>query len=315
MEPIDFSRGAPVPANLDVAWIHGALGRDKRRQPPLQVHEHDPHTYLIRQSKTVSHEAPFLYLLFGNDRALLLDTGATADAARFPLRRTVDQLIERWLAAYPRPHYDLVVAHSHGHRDHVAADGQFADRPDTVIVGRAPADVIAHFRLEGREPAVYDLGDRHIEVLATPGHHPAAVAIYDPWTGWLLTGDTVYPGRLYASDFPRFLDSLDRLLRLAETRSVTHVMGCHVEMTRTPGRDYPIGSRYQPDEAPLPMTVDQLGAVHRAAHDVAGRPGAHVFDDFVIFHGRCTGAIVRQLGRTAIRGVRAALTVQRSTPA
>lgn len=40
----------------------------------------------------------FLYLLFGNDRALLLDTGATADPERFPLRHTIDRLVAIWLA-------------------------------------------------------------------------------------------------------------------------------------------------------------------------------------------------------------------------
>ena len=312
MERIDFSTGAPVPSNLDVVWIHGTRGRHKHAEPPLQVHQHDQHTYLIRQSKTVSYEAPFIYLLFGSDRALLLDTGATADPGRFPLRRTVDQLIGQWLETHRRPRYELVVAHTHGHRDHVAADGQFSDRPDTVVVGRAAADALAHFGINGNDPVGYDLGSRRLEVLATPGHHPAAVTIYDPWTGWLLTGDSVYPGRLYAFDYPRFLDSLDRILRLAEERPVTHVMGCHVEMTRTPGRDYPVGTTYQPDEAPLPMTVDQLRAVHRAAHEVAGRPGAHFFDDFAIFNGRCTGAILRQLTRSAAHGVRAALTPSRS---
>jgi len=32
--------------------------------------------------------------------------------------------------------------------------------------------------------------------LAAPGHHPAAVTYYDRYSGILLTGDTVYPGRL-----------------------------------------------------------------------------------------------------------------------
>ncbi len=46
-------------------------------EPPIQVHAYDPHTYVLRQSKATNYEAPFLYLLFGNERAILLDTGAT----------------------------------------------------------------------------------------------------------------------------------------------------------------------------------------------------------------------------------------------
>jgi len=140
--------------------------------------------------------------------------------------------------------------------------------------------------------------------MATPGHHEAAVTILDPWTGWLLTGDTVYPGRLYAFDFPAFQDSLQRMVQLAEARTVTHVMGSHVEMTRRPGRDYPIGARYQPDEAPLPMTLDQLRTIRDAARHVAARPGAHTFDDFIIFNGRCIPALLRQLIRSFGRELR-----------
>jgi glyoxylase-like metal-dependent hydrolase (beta-lactamase superfamily II) len=108
--------------------------------------------------------------------------------------------------------------------------------------------------------------------------------VYDPWTGFLLTGDSVLPGRLYAFDFPQFVASLDRMIALAESRPVTHVLGCHIEMTRRPGRDYPLGARYQPDEPALEMTVGQLWNVRAAAASVATRPGAHRFDDFIIYN-------------------------------
>ena len=129
-----------------------------------------------------------------------------------------------------------------------------------------------------------DLGGRVLDVTGSPGHHPAAVTIYDPWTGFLLTGDTVYPGRLYAFDFPQFLASLDRMVALAESRAVTHVLGCHIEMTTRPGRDYPLGALYQPDEPALEMTVAQLRDVRAAAAAVADQPGVHPFDDFIIYN-------------------------------
>ena len=112
----------------------------------------------------------------------------------------------------------------------------------------------------------------------------AAITVYDPWTGFLLTGDTVYPGRLYVSDFPQFLASLDRMTALAGQRAVTHVLGCHIEMTRRPGRDYPIGSTYQPAEPPLEMTAAQLGEIRAAAASVASKRGIHRFDDFIIYN-------------------------------
>ena len=103
--------------------------------------------------------------------------------------------------------------------------------------------------------------------------------------GFLLTGDTVYPGRLYVQDMAAFIDSIDRMLWLAESRGVRHVMGAHIEMSRTPGQDYPPGTTYQPQEPPLEMTTDQLCAVREAAASVADSPGVHLFDDFAIVNG------------------------------
>jgi glyoxylase-like metal-dependent hydrolase (beta-lactamase superfamily II) len=283
---IDFVTGAPAAGSMDARWIHGASARRRNSDPPIQVHHYDPYTVILRQSKSVNYEAPFLYLLFGNDRALLLDTGATADPAKFPLRATVDQLIAEWLTQHPRDSYPLVVAHTHGHGDHVAADAQFADRPATTVVNREPDAVQRYFGFTNwpEEVVTFDLGGRILDVTGSPGHHRAAITIYDRWTGFLLTGDTVYPGRLYAYDFPQFLASLDRMVALADSRVVTHVLGCHIEMTRQPGRDYPLGATYQPDEPPLEMTTAQLGVVRAAARSVAGRQGVHRFDDFVIYN-------------------------------
>jgi len=293
---VDFASGPPSPVSLDVVWDHGSRRRGEHVGPPIQVHAADPHTFILRQSKSVHYEAPFLYLFCGNERALLLDTGATSDPADFPLRPTVDAILEGWLAEHPRQHYELVVAHSHGHGDHVAADGQLADRPDTTVVAPDLPSVQAFFGFTAwpQEIVRLDLGGRVLEVTGCPGHHPASIAVLDPWSGFLLTGDTVYPGRLYVDDMPSYAASLDRLVDLARSRRATAVMGCHIEMSRTPGRDYPRGSTWQPDEAPLPMSVAQLAAVRDAALAVADRPGAHARDDVIIFNGPCRAAMARQ---------------------
>jgi hydroxyacylglutathione hydrolase len=284
--PIDFATLAPAEGSLDVRWIHGVPARRPASDPPIQVHWYDPHTVIMRQSKLVNYEAPFLYLLFGNDRALLLDSGATKDPTTFPLRATVDQLISQWLTEHQRERYELVVAHTHGHGDHVAGDAQFEGRPQTTVVPRELDAVKAYFGFSAwpEQITTFDLGGRVLELTGSPGHHRAAITVYDPWTGFLLTGDTVYPGRLYAFDFPQFVASLDRMVALAESRPVTHVLGCHIEMTRLPGRDYPLGARYQPDEPALEMTIGQLWNVRAAAASVASRPGVHRFDDFIIYN-------------------------------
>ena len=74
------------------------------------------------------------------------------------------------------------------------------------------------------------------------------------------------------------------MVALAESRTVTHVLGCHVEMTSQPGRDYPLGATYQPDERAPEMTTGQLTAIRDAAASVAGQRGVHRFDDFIIYN-------------------------------
>lgn len=303
---LDFVTGAPIAGAPEPEWEHG-LRRGRRtghNQQRIQIHIHDEHTYILRQSKAVHYEAPFMYLLFGNERALLLDTGATADPGKFPLRLTVQALLGTWLRAHPRESYELVVAHTHGHRDHYAADGQFADHVNTTVVPIGVDAVREYFGFRDwpSDTVHFDLGGRVLDIVGCPGHHEASICVYDPWTGFLLTGDTVYPGRLYVFDHAEFVASMDRLVRFAAQRRVTGVYGCHIEMTRTPGRDYPVGCTYQPDEPPLRMDVERLSAVRDAALTARTR-GAYVSDDFIIWHG-VTPAL---MAKNAVRLLRSKL--------
>jgi hypothetical protein len=45
------------------------------RSPAMQIQQYDNSTFIIRQNKCINYEAAFLYLLFGSNRALLVDTG------------------------------------------------------------------------------------------------------------------------------------------------------------------------------------------------------------------------------------------------
>ena len=127
-----------------------------------------------------------------------------------------------------------------------------------------------------------DLGGRILDCLATPGHHQAAVTFYDRYTGILFTGDTIGPFRLYVFDWPAFVRSIDRLVEFCAERPVTYLLGCHIEMTTTPGEDYPVGWTYQPDEPPLEVTTDHLKEIQTTlrAHD--NEPGRYVLPQMII---------------------------------
>ncbi|WP_449061448.1 MBL fold metallo-hydrolase [Planomonospora algeriensis] len=282
---IDFAGVTPRPRALNVRWIHGSPSAKHNTDPDIQVHAYDEHTFILRQNMAIDYEAPFLFLLFGNARAVLIDTGATASAEFFPLRRVVDELVAGWLARHPREEYHLLVLHTHPHGDHVAGDGQFAGRPATTVVGADLATAWGYFGFDEDPGAVarIDLGGRVLECLATPGHHEAAVTFYDRWTGFLLTGDTVYPGRLYIKDWPAFARSIDRLIDFSGRRPVTHVLGCHIEMTRQPGVDYPIRTTYQPDEPPLQMTTGHLHEIRAALEEIGDRPVRRACPLFILW--------------------------------
>jgi hydroxyacylglutathione hydrolase len=281
---VDFS-DVPAAGTLDVGWIHGSPAAKYNTDPDIQVHAYNEHTYILRQNMAVHYEAPFMFLLFGRSAAVLLDTGATAEPRFFPLRRTVDAIIGGWLARHPRPgDYRLLVLHTHSHADHVAADGQFAGRPHTVIVSAGHDAAWEYFGFTANPGLVaqVDLGGRVLDCLPTPGHHKAAVTYYDRYTGILFTGDTIYPGRLYVFDWPDFTASISRLVTWCAQRPVTHLLGCHIEMTTTPGADYPPGWTYQPDEPALQLTTGHLSDIEATlkAHDY--QPGRYVLPQMII---------------------------------
>ena len=91
---IDFYAASPMSVELSVHWIDGTDSSEQR----YQVHRLDPHTFIIRQSRRTSPEAPFVYLFFGNDKAVPFDTGDSKDTDVSPLRNVVDQLLQNRLA-------------------------------------------------------------------------------------------------------------------------------------------------------------------------------------------------------------------------
>jgi hypothetical protein len=121
--------------------------------------------------------------------------------------------------------------------------------------------------------ATLDLGGRALDVIPIPGHDVAGLAFYDRRTGILLTGDSFYPGRLYVNDdtFPAFSASHQRLVDFTRGKPVAHILGTHIEQSRTPFVDYPRGTQYQPDEAPLELSRGDLLELNEAILSLKGK--------------------------------------------
>ena len=260
-------------------WIDGA----GVSEPQTQTQRLDADTYVIRQSVKTNFEAPFLYLLFGRDRALLLDTGAGG----LKIRPAVDAAVAQWLAEHHRASIPLVVGHTHGHGDHHMGDAEFQLRPDTTVIGLKPEEVAAYFKIAHWPTDIvpFDLGGRVLDIIPTPGHQPAHIMIFDRKDRLLLSGDTLYPGRLYVplNMFGDYRASIDRVADFTRRNRPRLILGAHVEMTRTPGKDLPDAAPSHPDEHLLELPYSDLMELQAAVHKMGDTVVRDVHDDFIVY--------------------------------
>lgn len=248
--------------------------------PAFHVHEYNPTFVILRQSGCTHFEKPFLYLLLGTREAMLIDTGAGGA----PLAPVVFDLLDRHASRTGRPRLSLLVVHSHAHSDHVAGDVEFRGVPGVRFIEPTDDAVGGLFGLRDW-PALggYDLGHRVLDVFAIPGHGPASIAFYDRRTGILLTGDVLYPGRLYVRDDEAFRASVDRLVAFTSTRDVAHVFGCHIENAATPFVDSPEGTTWQSDEHVLELGRAHLLELQAALREMHGPIQRRALRDFTIW--------------------------------
>ena len=251
----------PVPGSLDVHWNEGASDCNATPQEPLQVHQYEPQTFILRQSPCADFEANFIYLLIGSDKALLIDTGAVADPKAMPLAKTILEL----LPEKDHKKLPLLVAHTHRHLDHRAGDPQFEALPSVQIVPIDLQGVQSFFGFTDWPNGItyVDLGDRIVDVIPTPGHNETHVAFYDGKTGILFSGDFLLPGRLLIDDAAAYHESALRVVDFLKTRLLTHILGGHIELNAA-GRAYRFGAHYHPNEHRLELARADLIALPAA---------------------------------------------------
>src|SRR5579862_459119 len=191
-------------------------------------------------------EETISYLIVGEKRALLFDTGMGIS----DLQKVIAQLTE----------LPIVVLNSHTHNDHVGDNWQFStiygmdtdftrqnargsrlDAQAEIAPGQicgalpkgfdskayaTPPWKITAYTHDGDR---FDLGGRTIEVIATPGHTPDAISLFDRARGLLFTGDTYYPAPIWLyrpeTDLRAYDRSIRRLAALAP--QVKLVLGAH----------------------------------------------------------------------------------------
>jgi glyoxylase-like metal-dependent hydrolase (beta-lactamase superfamily II) len=211
-----------------------SLERVNSGDPWFEVYKPAPGVLAIYEPH--QWEETISYLIIGEKRALLFDTGmgisdiekVTAELTRLP----------------------ITVLNSHTHPDHVGGNWEFDDvegmdtdytRANAKGSREAAQQEIAQGHICGSLPPRFDpkqyvtrpwkiksyihdgsqikLGGRTIEVLAIPGHTPDSIALLDRANGLLFTGDTYYPATIYlegaGTDLDAYGASVKRLAALA----------------------------------------------------------------------------------------------------
>src|SRR5580704_8330974 len=213
-------------------------------EPWFEVYRVAPGTFAIYEPH--QSEEVISYLIVGQKQALLFDTGMGIAN----IKKIVSRLTSR----------PVVVLNSHTHDDHVGGNWQFnfiygmdtaftrenakgstADAQTEIAPGEICGDLP-----KGFDPKAYrtrpwhisffihdgfkiNLGGRTVEVIATPGHTPDAIALIDRGNKLLFTGDTYYPAPIWLyrpeTDLAAYEKSIARLAALAP--EVNTVLGAH----------------------------------------------------------------------------------------
>lgn len=174
------------------------------------VEKIDSKTFSISEYK--HWEETHSYLLLGEEKALLIDTGLGVSN----IKREIDKLTN----------LPIIVATTHVHWDHIGGHKYFSNIAvhklekswllnfplslenikDSLL--KKPCDFPKDFNINSykifkgkpniilNDNDIIDLGNRKIKVIHTPGHSPGHLCFYDIKNKYLFTGDLVYEGKL-----------------------------------------------------------------------------------------------------------------------
>ncbi|HEV2400389.1 MAG TPA: MBL fold metallo-hydrolase [Candidatus Sulfotelmatobacter sp.] len=233
----DWCRALPRPE-------YKSLERVRVSNAWFEVYKPAPNVFAIYEPHQA--EETIGYLILGQKRAILFDTGMGIS----DVKKVVGELTN----------LPIVVLNSHTHDDHVGGNWEFdtiysmdtdfsrqnargsredaqAEITPDQICGTLPSGFDAEaYQTRPWKITKYihdgeriDLGGRAIEVIATPGHTPDAISLFDRGNGLLFTGDTYYPAPIWLfrpeTDLDAYSRSIRRLAALAP--KVKIVLGAH----------------------------------------------------------------------------------------
>ena len=179
------------------------------------------------------------FVLTGQDRALLIDSGRNVHTAR-DIAATLTNL-------------PIMLLNTHADGDHVGSNAQFEsfymhpDEEPNYRRGDRGGEIIPI-----GEGDVIDLGGRELEVIHLPGHTPGSIALLDRSARVLISGDPIQDGRIFM--FGTFRDMKSYIL------SLEHLQNWKDRF-----------DEIWPSHASLPVYPELIGKLHDGAQKVLER--------------------------------------------
>ncbi|MEO4052463.1 MBL fold metallo-hydrolase [Solibacillus sp. CAU 1738] len=188
------------------------------------------------------------YLLIGEEKAVLIDTGLGIDN----IKRITDQLTN----------LPIIVLTTHVHWDHIGSHGEFKniyvhkDEEDWLINGikKLPIEQIrkdvsrditiptpksvspdTYKPFQGKPTGLLndgdeiEIGNRKLTIFHTPGHSPGHISIFDNRCGYLFTGDLLYDKTPVYAFFPTTnpTELVQSLKKITDIPKVKKIFGGH----------------------------------------------------------------------------------------
>jgi hydroxyacylglutathione hydrolase len=83
--------------------------------------------------------------------------------------------------------------------------------------------------------------------------------------------------------FKDYRDSINRVADFAATHRISHILGAHIEMTTSPGKDFQMGARVHPGEHRLELSAETLTELKTSLSVMGDTVVRDVRNDFIVF--------------------------------
>lgn len=255
----------------------------------FEVYQLPYEVYAISEPK--HYEEVQSFLIKGETHSVLLDTGMGIGN----IKPVVEQLVDG----------QVIVVNSHFHFDHVADNHRFDEAylyheknalqmmkkgcskeemaynvQASMFFGEPPASFNQEtYAIQPMEPLlvedghVFDLGNRKLQVIHTPGHTQDSIMLWDQANGLLFTGDSLYKGPICLhfhsptygfSNLKEYIQSMKKIEKLAG--SLRCLYCSHNEIMAEPSL--------------IKEVVDSLESLFEKNHHLPiSQLGLHAYDD------------------------------------